>query len=86
MLHPDSDSIKSVFVRDESYSIAVAKEFAESETVTAFYNQLKLGQEIHKLDYLLLKMLGQQSKTEDSDEYRTLGEAISLLRKKRNLL
>ncbi|MBQ7126659.1 hypothetical protein IJO12_06195, partial [bacterium] len=41
--------IKSVFVRDASYSIAVAKEFAESETVTAFYNQLKLGQEIHKL-------------------------------------
>ena len=85
-LHPDLDYIKAVFVRDEGYSIIVAEEFAESEAVTMFYNQLKLGQEVHKLDYLLLKMLGQQRRTESSGEYCTLGEAISLLRKKRNLL
>lgn len=86
VLHPDLEQIKLVFVRDNAYSIVVAEEFAESETVTEFYNQLKLGQEVHKLDYLILKMLGQQSKTENPIEYRTLGEAISLLRKKRNLL
>lgn len=86
VLHPDLEQIKSVFVRGKDYSIVVAEEFAESEIVTKFHDQLKLGQEVHKLDYLLLKMLGQQSKTEDPNEYRTLGEAISLLRKKRNLL
>ena len=86
VLHPDLERIKSVFLRDEAYSIVVAEEFAESETVRKFYGQLKLGQEVHKLDYLLLKMLGQQSKAENPSEYRTLGDAISLLRKKRNLL
>ena len=80
------ERIKSVFLRDEAYSIVVAEEFAESETVRKFYGQLKLGQEVHKLDYLLLNMLGQQSKAENPSEYRTLGDAISLLRKKRNLL
>ena len=86
VLHPDLEQIKSVFMRDKDYSIVVAEEFAESEIVTKFHDQLKLGQEVHKLDYLLLKMLGQQSKTEAPNEYRTLGEAISLLRKRRNML
>ena len=86
VLHPDSDSIKSVFVRDGSFSIVVAQKFAESETVIAFYKQLRLGEEVHKLDFLLMKMLGQQSETKDLNEYHILGKAISLLRKKRNLL
>ena len=86
ILHPDSDCIKAVFVRNERYNIVISKEYAESPTILAFYNQLKLGQEIHRLDYLLLKMMGRQKCTHSPDEYRTLGETISLLRRKRNMI
>lgn len=86
ILHPDSDRIKAVFIRNESYDIVISKEYIESPTILAFYNQLKLGQEVHKFDYLLLKMMGQQKNVESPDEYRALGEAISLLRQRRNMI
>lgn len=86
ILHPDSDCIKTVFERSESYDIVISKEYIKSPTIIAFYNQLKLGQEVHKFDYLLLKMMGQQKSAASSDKYRALGEAISLLRQRRNMI
>lgn len=86
MLHPDSGRIKAIFVRNENYYIVVSKEYARYSAIVAYYNQLKLGQEVHRLDYLLLKMMGQQKMTADSDERLDLDEAITKLRRKRNLL
>lgn len=85
LLNPDLDSIKSIFVRDDKYKISIAKEYVNSPVITNFYNQLQLRQEIHRLDYLLMQMLGRQSSTENTEEYRALGRAISILRKRRNL-
>lgn len=58
-LHPEQN-ICTTFYRDENYYIRVAKRFNSNETVNEFYKTLKLGSEIHRLDYLLMSMIGLQ--------------------------
>lgn len=38
----------------------MAKRFNSNDTVNEFYKTLKLGSEIHRLDYLLMSMIGLQ--------------------------
>lgn len=85
ILHPDSDQLKSVFTRDEDFGISIVNEYISSPVIKQFYDQLGLGQEVHKLDFLLMEMLGRQNSGVSSEEYHALGEAISILRRKRNL-
>lgn len=80
-LHPDSEKIKSVFIRNNNFGISIAEEYIDSPVIRAFYDKLQLGQEVHRLDFLLMEMLGRQ-KSGDC----TLGQAIAILQKKRNLL
>lgn len=85
-LHPDK-KICNTFYRDENYYIRVTKELNSNVTVKKFYNTLKLGSEIHRLDYLLMSMIGLQEKlTDNHPAYATLGQAIKLLKKKRNIM
>lgn len=85
-LHPDKE-ICNTFYRDENYYIQVAKELDSNVTVKEFYNELKLGSEIHRLDYLLMSMIGLQTKlTDEHPAYTTLGQAIEQLKKKRNIM
>ncbi len=85
-LHPDKE-ICNTFYRDENYYIQVAKELDSNETVKGFYDKLKLGSEIHRLDYLLMSMIGLQAKlTDEHPAYTTLGQAIEQLKKKRNIM
>lgn len=84
-LHPDLEQIKSVFIRNQDFGISIAKEYADSPAIKAFYGKLQLGQEVHKLDFLLMEMIGRQNSGVSEDEYRTLGESISVLRRRRNL-
>lgn len=79
-LHPDSEKIKFIFIRNNDFGISIAEEYANSPAIKAFYDKLQLGQEIHRLDFLLMEMLGRQSSGD-----HTLGQAIALLQKKRNL-
>ena len=69
-LHPDKPGIRETFVRDDD-----------------FYNKLELGAEVHRLDFLLINMLGLQTKIpENSTANKIMGEAITLLQGKRNLM
>lgn len=85
-LHPDLDQLKSVFTRDEDFGISIAKEYIGSPVIREFYDKLQLGQEVHRLDFLLMEMLGLQNSGVSLEKYRTLGEAIKILKRKRNLL
>ncbi len=86
LLHPDNDNIKSVFVRDDDFYIKVSDEYEDDNAVDTFYKRLGLGEEIRRLDYLLMNMIGCQRKTTDKpDVYTFLGQAIDQLRKKRNI-
>lgn len=86
-LYPDGDQIISSFVRDDMYYIRISDAVSNDLTIKVFYEQLKLGNEMRRLDYLLMSMLGLQSKLDpDSDAYSKMGQAIELLRSKRNIM
>jgi len=86
LLHPDNEGIRGVFTRDENYYIITSDEYDKDPCVSSFYNQLGLGDETRRLDYLLMSMIGlQRNVTDDHDLYTALGQAIDKLRIKRNI-
>lgn len=86
-LLPDGEQITSTFVRDEMYYIQLSNSVSDSATIKSFYEQMKLGSEMRRLDYLLMSLIGLQTKMcEDSEVYAKMGEAIKLLRSKRNIM
>ena len=86
ILHPDK-KISTTFYRDENYYIKVAKDFDFNVIVNDFYKALQLGTEIHRLDYLLMNMIGLQKQlTSEHPAYKDLGQAIELLKRKRNIM
>lgn len=85
-LYPDNGGIKNAFFRDEQYYIKISAQCRNNSTVISFYNQLNLGSELHRIDYLLMYMIGFQQNLEDKPkEYVKLGQIIERLRKKRNI-
>lgn len=87
LLHPDTDRIKETFKRDERYYIKISAEFMTNETVKALYKAIGLEGEIHRLDYLLMNMIGLQRTLEEKPKaYAEFGQAIDKLRIKRNLM
>ncbi len=87
LLHPDVDKILQTFERDDQYYITIATDKSSNETINGFYKLLGLDGEIHRLDFLLMNMIGLQRRVKDNDEiYSALGQAIDLLRVKRNMM
>ena len=69
------------------YYIQLSNSVSDSATIKSFYEQMKLGSEMRRLDYLLMSLIGLQTKMcEDSEVYAKMGEAIKLLRSKRNIM
>lgn len=86
-LHPDTDKIKDVFKRDEQYYITISQEFSINGTIQTFYRTIGLDGEIHRLDYLLMNLIGmQRTLNNDPTTYANLGQAIDILRRKRNMM
>ncbi len=87
LLYPDNTSITKVFYRNDYYYIMINSNYKEDKVVCDFYYKLKLHNDIHRLDYLLMSMIGLYAKTnEKTPGYTQLGKAIELLRKKRNIM
>ncbi len=58
----------------------------EDTVINSFYIKLGLGEEIRRLDYLLMNMIGLHRKNDISAEsYKILRKAIDLLKRKRNM-
>ena len=86
-LHPDRSGITSTFIRDDQYYIKISEVMIGNAVVENFYSKLKLGAEIHRLDYLLISMRGLKERNLDKPEVsRQLGEAIDVLQSKRNIM
>ena len=86
-LYPDEEEIKRTFIRDDDYYIKVAEEKRDDTTINEFYQKLHLGSEIHRIDYLLMNMMGLQEKIQDKSEACSqLGQAIQKLHTKRNVM
>jgi len=57
-IHPDEAEITEAFVRDDNYYIRISEEKNGDKTVKEFYEKVDLGNQLHRLDYLLLNMRG----------------------------
>lgn len=87
ILHPDMDTIKETFIRDEQYYIKISEKQKVNRTVNEFYKKVGLEGEIHRLDYLLMNMIGIQRTMKDKPKaYTRFGQAIEILRFKRNMM
>lgn len=85
-LHPDGNAIVHTFYRDEKYYIRISDDFKNNKTVSDFYEQVRLGKELNRLDYLLMNMIGMlETLSDDSPMYINLSRSVELLRRKRNI-
>lgn len=86
-LHPDDGAITNNFIRNQDdYTIEIVDEETRSSGVVEFYNKLKLGNQIHRLDYLLMNMQGLAKKENFDEKFMSeLQKCILMLLEKRNL-
>lgn len=82
----DDESITELFYRDEDYSIKIEKEYTTDNSIYSFYINLKLNEEIRRLDFLLMNMYGFYNKYSEDKNINKILEYIVLLQKKRNEL
>ncbi len=86
-LHPDGDGIKDSFIRDKQYYIRMNDKNKDNRNISEFYEKLNLGSELHRLDYLLMNIIGMQRKHQDNDElYSGLGKILDIVKAKRNIM
>lgn len=86
-LHPDASEIRRTFWRDDLYYIKISESEKTNSTIVEFYKQLKLGTEVHRLDFLLMNMIGLQRKYSEKGELcLELGKIVDMLRIKRNMM
>jgi 5-methylcytosine-specific restriction endonuclease McrA len=83
-LNPDNEEIQNVFCRDTMYYIRVAEKYKEDGFITHFYEELKLGYQTKRLDYLLMNMRGLCKKVKGKPQAEKLYEMLIKLQEKRN--
>ena len=85
--YPDKDEITKTFVRDNDYYIKISPSKNNDKIINDFYEKLHLGSEIHRIDYLLMNMIGLNDSISDKPEACSqLGKAIQKLHTKRNMM
>lgn len=85
--NPDKENILSNFCRDDMFYIKPTEFGKNNPNVTCFYKRLHLGSEIHRIDYLVMSMIGLQEEFKANGiEYNKLSNAINILTGKRNLM
>ena len=52
-IHPDSDIIGSIFIRQKDYSVKISPEYANNEVACNYYSVLRLGDVLQSLDFAL---------------------------------
>lgn len=86
-LNPDGELISSYYYRDDMYYIKPTDATKNKVDASLFYSKLHLGSEIHRIDYLVMSMIGLQKELKGKGkEYKELSDAISTLKEKRNLM
>lgn len=86
-LNPDKKNILSIFCRDDMFYIKLTESGKNNQNATCFYKKLHLGSEIHRIDYLVMSMIGLHNKLKDNGiDNVELSNAINILIGKRNLM
>ena len=84
LLNVDSGKITEVFERDKNYYIRICDTYQSDEFVQRFYEELHLGYETRRLDYLGLQIAGKYQAERNEERKRKLAESLSILLRKRN--
>lgn len=84
LLNVDNGNIAMVFKRDGDYYIQICETYQNDKFIEQFYENLHLGYETRRLDYLGLQLEGKYQAEKDEERKRKLGEILSILLKKRN--
>ena len=86
-LNPDKENILLNFCRDNMFYIKLTEFGKKKQSVICFYKKLHLGSEIHRIDYLVMSMIGLHNKLKDKGiDNIELSNAINTLIGKRNLM
>ncbi len=86
ILNPDDNSIADLFYRDDEYYIKISNDYSSDEFIQLFYQELMLGSEFRRLDFLLLEMNNLIRKMQSSDKGLTqkLEQCMNRLIQKKN--
>lgn len=85
ILNPDLEKIKEVFFRDDTYYIKICDRYKDDKFIKLFYEQLKLGYQTRRLDFLLMNIRGLCERNEGKPQIEKLKSILLSLEKKRNL-
>lgn len=84
-LNPDREEIIDVFCRDDLYYIQISEKYKEDEYVKKFYEQLQLGYQVRRLDFLLMNIRGLCGRLDGKSQADKLNVVLRKLQQKRNL-
>lgn len=86
-LNPDKENIMKYLCRDNMFYIMTTDAGKQKQSIIDFYDKLHLGSEIHRIDYLVMSMIGLQKALKFRGVDNTeLSYAINLLKTKRNIM
>ena len=61
--------------------------YTDDPYINDFYNKVRLGSELHRLDYLLMNIIGLQKQCQENTElYSRLGKIKDTIIEKRNIM
>lgn len=85
-MNPDDNSIADLFYRDDEYYIKISNDYSSDEFIQLFYQELMLGSEFRRLDFLLLEMDNLIKKMQSSNTGLTqkLEQCMNRLIQKKN--
>lgn len=86
LLNVDNGNIAKVFRRDKHYYIQICDTYKGDKFIQQFYENLHLGYEARRLDYLALQLEGAYNSETDANRKIKLGESLHLLLKRRNCI
>lgn len=84
ILDVDNGNIAKVFERDKNYYIRICDTYQNDEFIHEFYEELHLGYETRRLDYLVMQIARKFDAEKNVERKRKLGESLSLFLMKRN--
>ncbi len=86
ILHPDEDKLHTIFFRNDNYEITMYEKYKDIEDIVQFYEMLKLGSQIRRIDYLLVEINDYIDSLDKTDKrYNLISDLLRKIERKRRL-